>query len=529
MSYSPVKLICLSPDAALAERLRGLLDQVRPVRYRLDRLAGWPALLDSPELDGVAAVLLAMPDLGAELPERMQQLRRRAPHLAVLAWLGPDQAPLAPRALALGAQDCLREDQCDGEGLVRALDRAIARQAVVADLWAEAEFCRSVVMDQTAFLCRLLPDGSISFANPAYCAYFGVPPDKAVGVNIFHWLRPEEAALLRRFLAGLSPEQPVGRIEHPYTTQQGEVRWMKWTDRAFFDQDGRTIGYQCEGIDITERRHTEQTLQAVEANLRQIFLSNADGMIVADPAGMVQFVNPAAEKVLGLRAWELVGKPFPFGLTSDQTSEMCLVRDGGRKMTVEMRVAQTKWQGQPALLASLRDISELVELREELRSLSLEDDLTGLYNRRGFVTLARQLIKTAQRMRRRTLLFFVDLDDLKLINDRLGHREGDRALIAAGQVLKATFRESDVVARVGGDEFAALALEADDDQTRPILARLGENLEAYNQSRPGAYVLSLSVGTAVYDPAEPRPLEDLMAEADHKMYLHKRGKTPAQG
>jgi len=522
-----VQLICVCNGSGSEERLRALLDETRPVRYRISRVLDWPALVASPDLQGAAALVLAVHGRGEDLPEQMRQLRRLAPHLATLVWIEPGQADLLPRALALGAQDGLVEGQCDGPGLARALDRAIARQAVTASLRAQAEFFRSVVEDQTAFICRLMPDGVISYANPAYCAYFGMAAERAVGVNIFSWLRPEEASHLRSFLAGLSPEQPVGRIEHSYTTAQGDERWMQWTDRAFFDAQGRTTGYQCEGIDITERRRTEEALQTVEANLRQIFLSNADGMIVADPTGVVLFVNPAAEAMLGQRAWEMVGRPCAFGLSLDQAGEMCLMQGGGRKLVVEMRVAATKWQGRPALLASLRDISELAELREELRALSLEDELTGLYNRRGFTTLARQLIKTALRMRRRTLLFFVDLDDLKVINDRLGHREGDRALVGASRVLRATFRESDVVARVGGDEFAALALEADEDQTRPILARLQENLAEYNHARPGSYVLSLSVGTAVYDPAEPRPLEDLMAEADHKMYLHKRSKTPA--
>lgn len=529
LSHPTVQLICVCDGSDGESRLRGWLEEARPARYRL-RIAGdWPELLAWPDLHEAAAAVLAVHGQGEDLPERLSQLRRRAPRLAPLLWLEPGQEALCCRALALGAQDCLVAGRFDGSGLVLALDRAIARQALVASLRAEADFFRSVVEDQTEFVCRLMPDGAISFANPAYCAYFGAPPDRAVGVNIFQWLRPEEASGLRRFLASLSPDQPVGRIEHSYTTAQGDVRWMKWTDRAFFDAQGRTIGYLCEGIDITERRHTEEALQSVEANLRQIFISNADGMIVADPAGMVLFANPAAGAMLGQRAWEMVGKPFPFGLKPDQASEMCLMQGGGRKLVLEMRVAGTKWQGQPALLASLRDISELVELREELRALSLEDELTGLSNRRGFITLARQLIKTAQRMHRRALLFFVDLDDLKVINDRLGHREGDRALAAASRVLKATFRESDVVARVGGDEFAALALEADEDQTRPILTRLDENLEEYNRSRPGFHALSLSVGTAVYDPVEPRPLEDLIVEADHKMYLHKRGKTPAQG
>ena len=155
----------------------------------------------------------------------------------------------------------------------------------------------------------------------------------------------------------------------------------------------------------------------------------------------------------------------------------------------------------------MRDISELAQLRAELQALSLVDELTGLYNRRGFFTLARQQVKTARRMGRRLHLFFIDVDDLKTINDQLGHSEGDRALVAASQVLKLTFRNSDIVARMGGDEFAVLAMEGGEETEEPINSRLNQNLRAWRRQGLNPFRLSLSLGIATYDPRPPPPGE----------------------
>jgi GGDEF domain-containing protein len=111
-------------------------------------------------------------------------------------------------------------------------------------------------------------------------------------------------------------------------------------------------------------------------------------------------------------------------------------------------------------------------LERELRSLALTDDLTGLYNRRGFLASATQQLKLARRNTKESLLLFCDLDNLKQINDSYGHVEGDGALVRTADTLEQTFRHSDVLARLGGDEFAVLALEASSQYRNVILDRL---------------------------------------------------------
>ena len=168
---------------------------------------------------------------------------------------------------------------------------------------------------------------------------------------------------------------------------------------------------------------------------------------------------------------------------------------------------------------------ERKRLEEEILSLTLTDELTGLYNRRGFTLLADQEIKLAHRMKRSLLLFFGDVDNLKAINDTLGHVQGDLALKQVAASLKECFREADILARIGGDEFVVLAVDASVESAEILTNRIHAALEAQNQQGNGNYQLSLSIGVAPYDLANPCTLSELIAQADSLMYEQKRAKV----
>ena len=156
--------------------------------------------------------------------------------------------------------------------------------------------------------------------------------------------------------------------------------------------------------------------------------------------------------------------------------------------------------------------------------MSFVDELTGLRNRRGFFALAEQQVKLADRTKNGFLLPLADLDGLKSINDAFGHREGDLALIETARALKETFRESDIIARIGGDEFAVIAIEAGPDSAEIVRGRLSKNLEASNAGGSRRYTLSISLGIASYDPEHPCPIDELLAQADARLYEQKRSR-----
>lgn len=166
-----------------------------------------------------------------------------------------------------------------------------------------------------------------------------------------------------------------------------------------------------------------------------------------------------------------------------------------------------------------------LERQTVLQRLSHRDDLTGLHNRRGFMIQAEQITRAARRHRTPFLLLFMDLDQLKVINDTFGHAEGNRALIEAADVLRRCFRQSDLLARFGGDEFAALALCSGESDDTLMRARLEGALDAVNVQPDRDYPLALSVGILTCSPADDTDLNVLLEWADQMMYREKRLKA----
>lgn len=176
------------------------------------------------------------------------------------------------------------------------------------------------------------------------------------------------------------------------------------------------------------------------------------------------------------------------------------------------------------LLRTIRYSIERHKWINLLRNLALIDTLTGLYNRRGFLMLAESHLKLAKRKEKGAILFFIDMDNLKSINDRIGHREGDNSLLDVAHVLKVTFRASDIIGRYGGDEFVVLALEASNEDLDSILKRLEENIENHNARESNPYVLSISYGFSCFDPYSATSIKEMLERADESMYGNKKKK-----
>ncbi len=164
----------------------------------------------------------------------------------------------------------------------------------------------------------------------------------------------------------------------------------------------------------------------------------------------------------------------------------------------------------------------LMQYARSLRTRSLVDELTGLYNRRGFLTLAQHLLRAAQRHGRSCVVLFIDLDGLKQINDGQGHAAGDQTIRELAGILTRTFRKSDVVARLGGDEFVVLAIESASAGGASASSRLREAIREHNERRAEAAEIAVSIGVAMPDPDSPEPIEALVERADAEMYKEKK-------
>ena len=175
----------------------------------------------------------------------------------------------------------------------------------------------------------------------------------------------------------------------------------------------------------------------------------------------------------------------------------------------------------------IKNIARQLLLENALRELATVDELTDILNRRGFHAVAEDYLRLARRLREGLCCLFLDLNGFKRINDTLGHNVGDQALIETARLLKATFRESDLIARVGGDEFVVLALEIGPNTANRMIARLQEKLTAVNAQPGRTYQISVCIGMARSEPGQECSIADLVARADHLMYEQKQALRPA--
>ncbi len=336
---------------------------------------------------------------------------------------------------------------------------------------------------------------------------------------------------------------------------QGElVRYeTDWRGRSFETRveptrgaDGRISGTVGIAIDVTDRKSLYGALQTQNVYFAALFESAPEAIAILDEHDHIIRVNGQFTNMFGYTDDEAASRNIndlivPEGLVQEGENLTARVA-AGEKVTVETlrrhKDGHSFWVSisatpfgvgdQPGrVYAMYHDISALKRAEDELKALLLVDELTGLPNRRAFITLSEQALKLAMRMERDVLMIFIDVDHLKYINDTYGHLAGDRALIDTARVLRESCREADIIARLGGDEFVAL-LTVDSAQTAELVCeRIKSRVAAHNTEVDRPFELSLSVG-ATRSKAEGTMLADLLAQADMALYEQKRGRGRPQ-
>jgi diguanylate cyclase (GGDEF)-like protein/PAS domain S-box-containing protein len=290
---------------------------------------------------------------------------------------------------------------------------------------------------------------------------------------------------------------------------------------------------------FTAIRRSEEEIQRSEAKYRSLVESTEDSIYLIDRDYRYLFINKKHLARLGVSEENYVGRSYGdyhsphitmgfmetvdvvFRTGESVQHEHKSERDNEHFLLTLSPVKDLEGKTMAVTVVS-KKITELKRMEEGLRSLSLTDDLTGLYNRRGFMTLADQHFKVARRLRNQVFMLYADVDDLKVINDTFGHRQGDVALVDIAAILKETYRESDIIARIGGDEFVVMPVGNKEDSVQIITSRLERNLERYNARTSRGFTLSLSVGIAHYDPEAPATVDEMLAEGDRLMYRQKK-------
>lgn len=291
--------------------------------------------------------------------------------------------------------------------------------------------------------------------------------------------------------------------------------------------------------DISERKIAQQLLEESESNLRALlnavtesfFLINTDGVILAANETVARRFGLTVENFVGSHIYDLMAPE----IAKQRKAQADNVIKNGKAIRFEdvrfnRNIDQVLYpvfnnKGRVVRIAVFgADITERRKIEKKLQVIALTDELTGLYNRREFLNLADRQLKLSKRTKNKLLLFFVDIDGMKLINDNLGHEEGDKALKSAARVLVQTFRESDIISRIGGDEFAIMAVNADIDLLDIVMNRFHKFMDYINRRPRQKYKLSMSIGSALFDPVHPCSLDELMSKADITMYADKKNK-----
>ena len=296
---------------------------------------------------------------------------------------------------------------------------------------------------------------------------------------------------------------------------------------------------------VANLKKAEESMLQVKHDWEDTFNTITDMVTVHDKDYNIIRANKSAQEMLKLTDGHdvLNKKCYSFYHGTDQPMKGCPscnsmksgqpcnseIFEPHLKMFMEIRAIPRldKNNNTVGLIHVVRDITERKQLEKKLHEISITDELTGIYNRRGFFNLFKHHLKLAKRQNIQLLLLYADLDNLKNINDTFGHQEGDAVLLEVANILKTTYRESDIIARIGGDEFVVFPVGTSDEHVEAIILRLQKNIDALNAQKKRSYNLSISVGVSRYDSLSPNSVDELLAEADRLMYSQKKNKRSA--
>ena len=325
------------------------------------------------------------------------------------------------------------------------------------------------------------------------------------------------------------------------TGTDGKEYWFQAIKVPRFDDKGNIVGLVGIARDITERKRADEAIRESEERYHSLVDSTEDSIYLVDGNYKYLFINKKHLSRLGLSGDEYLGCAYSDLHSPDDTKwfvekaskvfstgesiihEHKSLSDG-RYFLLTLSPVKKPDGTITSVTVISKDVTELKSMEEELKALALTDELTGLYNRRGFFALVEQLLKLSKRQKTGMFMLYADVDNLKEINDTWGHKEGDLVLIDIANILKKNYRESDIIGRIGGDEFVVIPVGTTGDNIEEITARLQKSIQVHNAKGNRSYKLSLSLGTAYYDPENPCSVDELLAQGDKLMYEQKRYK-----
>ncbi|UCH86288.1 MAG: diguanylate cyclase [Dehalococcoidia bacterium] len=455
------------------------------------------------------------------------------------------QGFVAQAATALKALQMHNELQRHAQELRRSADEYIATTNLTGDI-----------------IARLDKHGNWTFLNDAACQFYGKPREELLGTDSTALLHPEDievtAQIIRETRARKAPAK--GFVNRQLTPTGTRV--VEWNGYPLFDDKGQYAGVQITGRDISERRQMEDALRQSEERYRLIAENTSDLIWIVDLGLNYTYMSPAITRMRGYTAEEIMGASIAETMTPASleaarktlAEELAMERmenkdtSRSRKLELEMycKDGSTIWtemnmkflrdaDGNPiAIQGVTRDISERKRMEEERERLHAElelraitDGLTGLYNHAHFYQRLTEELERSKRYKRRFAVLMMDVDNFKYYNDSRGHQAGDDALRLLADCIRTGTRRSDLSFRYGGDEFAAILLNAASPRAQQIANRINKRVSARlkEMDDPAAGWLDLSTGIACF-PDDGATADELVKAADTALYDAKRVARP---
>lgn len=391
-------------------------------------------------------------------------------------------------------------------------------------------------------------NGAIRFANAAGAQLLGFDsPEGLIGQVLAEFVHPLDQRRSNRRVQQVAgadqARRPNKSSEFRVRTQQGQLR-MVLVSSVAIDWEGAPAVLMT-GMDMTHQSEIEAELRESEQSYRRLFENMQDVYYRTNAQGVVQHVGPAVRRVLGYEPHEIEGRTaesyYPqssdrdafktailaHGEVSDFPGQM-VRRDG---QVIDISISSHALYDHAGNFAGVegiyRDVTQRKNLERELQRLATTDMLTGMANRRAFLECAESVYAHSLGNGEPLTLLMLDLDHFKSINDRFGHLEGDRALMAFAQAVKSQLRASDVVGRLGGEEFGVLLPLTTIDEGQEVAARILLSIRALQLADEAGqpYGITVSMGLGAFRPTD-RSLRDALDRADQALYLAKhRGRN----
>ncbi|MGM0500433.1 MAG: PAS domain S-box protein [Bacillota bacterium] len=418
--------------------------------------------------------------------------------------------------------------------VIAALDRISAQQKIQE----QKDFLSTILEVQSGLVLLLDSKGEIVYFNKSCQKLTGYSEAEVKGKKIWDlFIKKYEKEQFKNGFNELKNKDYPNKYENYWLTKTGEKKQISWSNNVILDNEDKIKYIVGTGIDISQRKEQEEKLKEQKAYFEQLFNNSPEAIALLDNQNQVMKANEKFEQLFGFKESEMINQDIDKFILPEESlkkgkkytekvikgeevkAEVLRKAKNGKRIELFVQAFPIKLaDGQIGIYALYNDITERKKKEKQIEYLSFHDEMTGLYNRRYFENELKRLDSSRKYP---ITIVLGDLDGLKYINDNYGHRKGDEYIINTADILKKAARAEDVIARIGGDEYAIILPSTNHEEAQAFCQRIKANITEFNNTRNQVRTLSISLGFEVME-NNSQCIDEIFKKADQKMYINKR-------